>query len=447
MTGLMARLRLRGVRAQVASNVVSRLVALAALGVATVLVARFGTPADVGVYALLRVLPGVVAVVAAAGLPGATPFFLAGDTRDHPRLWATIALVMVIGGIIGTLLWAAAAPILQRLFFDTVSVPLVALAGLTVFTQLLMTVGKTCLQGVEDIRGSNQVIATEEVAFLPPYLIGWAAGMHGALLILLSLGVADLAVAVQAWGRMHRRGVISGLWKPDLSLGISICKYGVRGQVGGLMTLLNLRFDFAILSVLAGPAVVGTYAIASKYAELLRLPGLAVSWVVYPRVAGREQAGTTAALYRLLPKAFLANIACAVPLAVSAVFLLPLVYGAAYQASVLPALIIIAGLVAEAAAGLATAYLYGSGRPGVNSLAMGGGLVATVALDFALIPSLGAVGAAIASAITYLLTDLLLVLMMLRHRARDLAASASVPPAGRVDRPSAEPTPSEVTAP
>ena len=416
--------KLSGTRAQVASNVVSRLAALAALGVATILVARAGTPADVGIYALLRVLPGVVAVVAAAGLPGATPFFLAGDTRGHPRLWATIALVMVAGGALGALLWAAASPVLQRLCFATVPVTVVALAGLNVFTQLLMTVGKTCLQGVEDIRGSNLVIATEEIAFLPPYLLGWALGMHGTLLILLSLAVADLAVAAQAWLRMRRRGVFHGVWRPSLPLAVRICQYGVRGQVGGVLTLLNLRFDFAILSVLAGPATVGTYAIASKYAELLRLPGLAVSWVVYPRVAGREGAGTAAALYRLLPRAVLGGIACAVPLGASAWFVLPFLYGAAYKASVLPALIIIAGLVLEAAAGLATAYLYGTGRPGQNSMAMGIGLLATVGLDLVLIPSFGAVGAAVASAVTYLLTDLALVLMMLRHRSRDHAVPA-----------------------
>ncbi|HEU5045968.1 MAG TPA: polysaccharide biosynthesis C-terminal domain-containing protein [Nocardioidaceae bacterium] len=410
--------RLSGTRAQVASNVASRLAALAALGIATILVARAGTPSDVGVYALLRVLPGVVAVVAAAGLPGATPFFLAGDTRDHPRLWATTTLVMLAGGLLGAVLWAGGSPVLQRLFFDTVPVWLVALAGVTVFTQLLMTVGKTCLQGVEDIRGSNWVIATEEIAFLPPYLIGWALGMHGALLILVSLAVADLAVAAQAWGRLARRGLIHGSWRPSLPLAVSICKYGMRGQFGGLMTLLNLRFDFAFLSFMAGPAVVGIYAIASKYAELLRLPGLAVTWVVYPRVAGREGAGTAAALHRLLPRAFLANVACAVPLGAAAYFVLPLLYGPAYKHSVLPAVIIIAGLVVEAAAGLATAYLYGTGRPGLNSLAMGVGLLATLALDLALIPPFHAVGAAIASAVTYLLTDLVLVLMMLRHRAR-----------------------------
>ena len=36
---------------------------------------------------------------------------------------------------------------------------------------------------------------------------------------------------------------------------------------------------------MAGPAVLGTYAVASKYAELLRLPGTALTWVFYPQLA------------------------------------------------------------------------------------------------------------------------------------------------------------------
>ena len=47
--------------------------------------------------------------------------------------------------------------------------------------------------------------------------------------------------------------------------------YGIRGQVGGMLSLVNLRLDVAILGALVGPGTLGVYAVASKYAELLRL--------------------------------------------------------------------------------------------------------------------------------------------------------------------------------
>ena len=79
-----------------------------------------------------------------------------------------------------------------------------------------------------------------------------------------------------------------------------ICGYGMRGQFGGMLALLNLRLDVAILGALAGPAVLGVYAVASKYAELLRLPGLAVTYVLYPAFAREGRAAATARTRALL---------------------------------------------------------------------------------------------------------------------------------------------------
>jgi O-antigen/teichoic acid export membrane protein len=97
---------------------------------------------------------------------------------------------------------------------------------------------------------------------------------------------------------------------------------------------------------------------------------------------------------------------------------LPLVYGPVFGAAVWPAALIAAGLVAEPAAGLASAHLMGSGRPGVNSAILGVGLVITVALDLLLIPRHGALGAAAASAIAYLTTDVILIMAMRRGPRR-----------------------------
>jgi O-antigen/teichoic acid export membrane protein len=75
-----------GIRRMLVGNVAARLVALVALALATVLVARVGGPALVGAFTLLRVLPGLAGVLASAGLPGATPYFLAGSGRTDPRV-------------------------------------------------------------------------------------------------------------------------------------------------------------------------------------------------------------------------------------------------------------------------------------------------------------------------------------------------------------------------
>ena len=98
---------------------------------------------------------------------------------------------------------------------------------------------------------------------------------------------------------------------------------------------------------------------------------------------------------------------------VSAGFVIPALYGPHYSSAVTPTRIILLGLPLEGVAGVIIAFLFGVGRPGLTSWAMGLGLIATVALDLVLIPPFGATGAAIASAVSYLSTALALIAVLL----------------------------------
>ena len=71
--------RLSGmVPAVLTANVIARVIALVSLTLATVLVAHAGGPKLLGELTLLRVLPGLMGVLVACGLPSAVPYFLAG---------------------------------------------------------------------------------------------------------------------------------------------------------------------------------------------------------------------------------------------------------------------------------------------------------------------------------------------------------------------------------
>lgn len=402
----------------VLDNVGARIVAMVSLAAVTVLVARDGGPVDVGVLALLRVLPGLAGVLAACGLPSAMGYFVAGPDRDHPHLWPTILAVMAGGGLLGTAGWLVVSPLLQRFFLQSTSVALVMVAGATVATQLPVAVGKACLQGLEDLRGANAVMAAEEAAFLPAYLVGRVLGLDGPWLLVLALLAADLAVAAGAWLRIARR--LSGTGTtlrgtPERALGRRLVGFGLRSQVGGVVGLLNLRFDFLVLGSLAGTGAVGIYAVASKYAEFLRLPALALTWVTYPRVARMGAAAFAARGRRLVAPLVALGVGGALTLALLALPLFPYVYGEAFRSATGPAVVILGGLVAEPAAGVASAFLLGVGRPGLNSALLGAGLVVTLVMDVLLIPTHGALGAAWASATAYLVTDVLLLGTLWRH--------------------------------
>jgi O-antigen/teichoic acid export membrane protein len=391
------------------ANVAARVAALASVAVGTLLVARAAGAAGVGIYALLRVLPGLIGVVVSCGLPGAIAYFLAGPSRNDRRLPSTLVALTLVGGVAGSLVWFAIMPLAGDRLFPGVSQLVTAAAGLTVLTQLIVATTKSCAQGSGDMRGANLVIVNEELMFLPVYGVLWLAGRTGDADLVASLLAADLLTSAWSLSRLRRRGFFQGTQRPSPAIARRVAAYGLRAQIGGIMTLLNLRLDFIILSVLVGPAVLGVYAIASKFAELIKVPGMALTYVLYPRYsrAGPARAGADAR--RLLPRVGIPIALAVAPLWGAAGWLIPVLYGSAFNQAVTPARIILVGLVLEGVAGVITAYLYGIGRPGLNSWAMGAGLVITVLLDVLLIPPFGSTGAAIASASAYLGSTLALV--------------------------------------
>ena len=405
----------------VLDNITARLVAVVALGLGTILVARVGGAEDVGLLALLRVVPGLVGVLAACGLPGAMGYFLAGPHSTEARLWPTILALLAAGIGIGMTAWFVLMPALRAILFQDTSTLVLVLAGVSVGTQLPLAVAKSSLQGLDDRRGSNAVTAAEEAAFLPAFGIAYLLGLRGALLLVVVLIVADVVVAGAGWARLgrqvHGRGMrMAG--RPDRELARSIVSFGLLGQVGGLVNLLNLRLDFLVLGSIAGPAPLGVYAVASKFAELVKLPALAVTWVSYPRIARLGPEESAKMVRRQLPWLGALGIVGAVVLALAAGPLLPALYGQEFVDSIVPAAIIAVGLVASPAGGLASGYLLGTRRPGTNSVLQTVGLLATLGLDLLLIRSFGVIGAAVASAIAYLVTDLSTVLVVRRLTAR-----------------------------
>jgi O-antigen/teichoic acid export membrane protein len=406
-------IRLRDLRGSthtvLVGNVVARVGALACVVAATLLLARSGGPAVVGVYALLHVLPGLVGTVTSCGLPVATPYFLANPGGDSPRLPSTLLAMALVGGAAGAILWIAFAPVMGPLIFSDLSQSLVMLAGVIVLSRLLVITAKACSQGSDDLTGSNAVICGEQFMFLPAYALLSAVGLDGFAIVVGTLLLADAMTGSLAWARLARRGFFRDATRPSLHLARRIGAYGLRGQVGGVMSLLNLRLDFILLSALAGPAVLGVYAVASKFAELIRILGMALQYVFYPAFAkqGKERAAATAR--RLIPRLGLVSATVLVPLWLAAGVVIPAFYGSDFGSAVTPTRIILFGLALDGVAGVITGFLYGVGRPGLNSLAMAAGLAVTVVLDLLLIPRFEATGAAIASAVAYTTTGLVLL--------------------------------------
>jgi O-antigen/teichoic acid export membrane protein len=415
--------------AAIVGNLVARIGALASLTLASFIVARLGGPPAVGILVLFRVLPWLVGVLLSGGLFGAAPYFLARRASDA-RLPVTLFTIAAVSGVMGGALWAAASPLLRETFFPNISLGVVALAGITVLTQNLESTAKACSQGTTDFVGSNRIIVLEELLFIPAYLLLLAVGVRETVAIVPAMAIGDLCTAGQGWARLARRRFFRNAGRPSLAIAGRLYSYGIRAQVGSVILLVNARLDFAIVGALVGPAALGVYAVASRYAELLRLPGLAVNYVLYPTYAGVDGKVAARDARRMLINLAWIPAAAALPLAAAAPILLPLVFGEAFRGAVVPTWILLFGLSAVGVTGIVSAFLYGAGRPGLNSLGLTSGLVVTVILDVLLIPRFEVVGAAVASCAAYLTTSLVLSLCFVKvARSYERPASSAPVPA------------------
>lgn len=413
----------------IAANAAARVAAMVVLGVTTVLVARFEGQRGVGLYAMLRVLPGLVGVLASSGLPGALPFFLSNPPDAEPDLRPTVLATAIGAGGVSALGWVALSPVLAEVFFRGEHVSVVAWAAAAVLSQLVVTTAKASCQGEGDLTGANAVMVMEEVVFLPMWALAHAAGLGTTSALVVGLVTADALTAGYGWTRLIRRGFLASRARPTLLTARRLASYGMRGQVGGMLNLLSLRLDFAILGALAGPATLGTYAVASKFAELPRVVPLAVTYVMYPVLRRKASDDAARDARQMMARAGTWTALSTIPIGICAVLLIRPLFGGQFGGAIVPAIVLLVGVAGDGFGAVASGYLYGSGRPGLNSLGMGAGVVVTVVLDAVLIPAHRAVGAAVASSCAYLTTTVVLVAIFASQSRASRFAEASPLPA------------------
>lgn len=406
---------------------ITNLASVGSIGVAGILlnigVARIYGLDGLGVFSLALTIFLILGQLAAGGFAFSTLYHFSTQGPDHPDRRAyllAMATPVFATGALGALgLWLAAdlAAMIFRNERIALILPLVGLA--TLFFGLNKVVfmalnGMGHLKAFALLQGARLPLMLFALIGLvstgqPVTALGWLFVASEVTLFLLASAVFILVTAGSRF---------------DLQTALSIFRgegaQGWRGFLIGLLADVNTRVDILVLSVFLTDRLVGVYAFGALLVDGLRMVPAAVQNVINPRlallIAGRDQEGLID-LYRRLarygrPVVFLLAAACLM-------FILEVAPGlmnvADNRQSALVFTAIALGLVAASPAIALDLTFSQAGAPGLQTRFFGLLVSTNLALNIMLVPWLGLIGAALATAFVDVLRWGLLHQMSCRH--------------------------------
>lgn len=370
-----------------------------AFGVA-VLIARALGPEGRGVYALFLLSASIAQAVLSLGMGVAAVYELGKRTATLSRIAANAHQITLASAVVSGVLVLLAWPVLG----DTLRAHDVPYWAFVFVVPLFVSYGllTTILQGVSRFVAMNVVIVAQPLVLLALVATGVVVGdvdTTEALVFWAIATFASVALAVLLLGRAALRlpDLLSVDW-PSLRRQIS---FGLRGQIGNLMQLLNYRLDQFIVLLFVSTAGVGIYAVAVTVSQTIWFIPNAVAAVLLPRLTATDESDAARTTPLVCRNTLLVSAIVALGIGVVSPWLVEAFFGTAFGDALEPLLWLLPGAVALSGSKILTSYILSQGRPLTNSMITLASLVVTVVADFALIPPFGIAGAAIASTLAY----------------------------------------------
>ena len=385
--------------------------------VSGVLVARSLGPEDRGYLALLIVVAGVFAIAGTLGLPTATTYYIAQDPSRARRIASSLAWVGVLQ--VAAVLVLQAAALAALVATDPPRVQMAAAVS------LLLPPGMLGLFfGLAILQGQRHFTAFNLLRILPSVL--YVAGV----VVVYTLGLADLVRFMALWAGVNFIGgflalflAVRGLPKdtgkePTPSLG-QMVRFGLKALLGTLSPVDSVRLDQAVVGLFLTPVALGLYVAAQAFTQLPRVVASSIGMVAYPQVAGEhDRDAARRAMWGFFFVGLALSALVVAVLELMAGELIALFFGEGFTEATTVAQILLIASLFVAARRVLTEGLNGLGYPGYGTIAEVASWIILLPGLAIFLPWLGAEGVALALAISWGASLLLLlVLALLPDRA------------------------------
>lgn len=281
-----------------------------------------------------------------------------------------------------------------------------AYLAVSYFFSLANVLMSAIFQGRSDFRTVNRISVFNSlincIAFVGLYawhrLNGNSVGIREVLLFSLLV----LVLNTVAWVFYYAK-LIRAIPKFNFSMKgelLPLFSFAALIHLSNVINFFNYRLDIWIVDHFKGSGDVGIYSLSANIAQMFWLVSTPIANVLLPHLSGgtEEERMRTFAFYSRI------NFSLILGLAVIAWFcagIIPFVYGAEFNASILPFRLLLIGIVFSCHTKMLATYVIARGANKYTVLASSAGFAVTLTLDLLLIPPYGITGASIATIASY----------------------------------------------
>jgi stage V sporulation protein B len=385
---------------RVAGLTAVRLISVAAGFLTNVVAARLLGTSGVGAAGAAVALATVAAIIANGGINISTIFMLGQRPSDVRRILGALIPIAVGAAILAAALMAIAGLAIgpsiglggrPDLFLAAAALA-AAIVTFEFIGAIVLGLGQTrTYVTAELVRGVGTLAATTVL------LVGLLRSDVGFIL------AATIAIVAATAFNVRRIARSIGAIEPRIDGAVAgeALAIGMRGQIGNILQLMNLRLDQLIVPAFLSLSSAGVYVIAVRVSEALAQIGSAAASLIFPEVARQADPLETSLTERAVRATAVLVAVAGLVLGLLAEPFLTIAFGSEFAEGSLALRILLVAMLPLSLMRILAGDLKGRGRPGTVSVAMAVAALVTVGLDLILIPRFGIAGAATASLIAY----------------------------------------------
>ena len=368
--------------------------------VLSILVAR-GLGADGrGVYEITLLTISIAQAVMSLGVGVASLYYIGKKTYATGDLLSNGQfMVLVSAALSGLLVLLAAGTFGPRLLEENMPYWIFVFGVPLLLNFNLLT---TFLQAHNRFLAMNSLTLLRPLVMVALLIGGLVLGRLNTTNVLVIWSIATLAAVVLGLVLLGIRNIHlpTVLW-PNWSVLKAQMRFGVQGQLGNVLQLLNYRVDKYIALAFVGMSGVGIYGVGVGVTESIWFIANAVAVVLLPHLTSAKEEEAAAFTPVACRNTLFLSLIAAAGLGVVSLPLVPLFFGDEFSHSVVAIWWLLPGTVALAGTKILASYIFSRGKPLINSYITIATLAVTLVCDFALIPFFGVPGAAAASSVAY----------------------------------------------